>query len=88
MDRLGDELNRSLRFYVKETNQGVFSKFVLAGGSAMLPELKGYLQDRFNVPAEVHNPLAHIELGGKSIPNPPQLSTAIGLALRGAAVPK
>jgi type IV pilus assembly protein PilM len=86
LDRFGDELNRSLRFYVKETNQGIFNRFVLAGGSAILPELKGYLQDRFNIPVEVHNPLAYIELGGKSVPNPPQLAAAIGLALRGTVV--
>jgi len=88
LDKFGDELNRSLRFYVKETNQGMFNRFVLAGGSAPLPELKTYLEDRFNVPTEIHNPLSHMELGGKSVPNPPQLSAAIGLALRGVPIPK
>ena len=88
IEKFGDELNRSLRFYVKETNQGMFSRFVLAGGSAMLPELKTYLGDRFNVPVDIHNPFAQIDLAGKDVPNPPQMSAAIGLALRGAPIPK
>jgi type IV pilus assembly protein PilM len=89
LEKFGDELNRSLRFYVKETNQGLFSRFVLGGGSAMLPELKGYLEERFNIPVEVHNPFKNIDMGGKSVSNPPQLSAAVGLALRGSvALPK
>ena len=88
LEKFGDELNRSLRFYIKETNQGMFNRFVLAGGSAGLPELKTYLEERFNVPTEIHNPLSQIETGGKTIPNPPQLSAAIGLALRGAPIAK
>jgi type IV pilus assembly protein PilM len=88
IDKFGDELNRSLRFYVKETNQSMFTRLVLAGGSAMLPELKTFLEGRFNVPVETHDPLVHIDLGGLSVPNPPQLSTAVGLALRGAPILK
>ena len=85
LEKFGDELNRSLRFYVKETNQGLFSRFILGGGSAILPELKVYLEERFNIPVEEHNPFKNIDLGGKSVSNPPQLSAAIGLALRGSA---
>ncbi len=83
-DRLGDEINRSLRFYVKETGQSVFTHFVLTGGGVLLPGLDTYLNNKFNLPIELYNPFNQLD---SRVPieaeNPYQMAAAIGLAIRG-----
>ncbi len=84
MEKLGDEVNRSLRYYVKETGQSVFTHFVVTGGSSMLPGLDTSLSNKFNLPIEMYNPFNQLD---SRIPietdNPCQMATAIGLAIRG-----
>ncbi len=83
-EKLGDEINRSLRFYVKESGQSVFTHFVLMGGSAMLKDMDTYLSNKFNLPIELYNPFNQLD---SRVPiemdNPYQMVTAIGLAIRG-----
>jgi len=83
-DKLGDEINRSLRFYVKDSGQSVFTHIVLTGGSAMLTGLDTYLSNKFNLPMELYDPFNQLD---SRVPveagNPYQMSAAIGLAIRG-----
>ncbi len=81
-EKLGDEINRSLRYYVKETGQSYFQSMILSGGSAGLKGLDGYLKQKFNLPVSIYNPCAGLETGGKTIEEGSQLAVAIGLALR------
>lgn len=84
MEKLGDEINRSLRYYVKESGQSVFTHIVLTGGGVLLPGLDSYLSNKFNLPLELYNPFNQLD---SRVPietdNPYQMATAIGLAIRG-----
>jgi len=84
MEKLGDEINRSLRFYVKETGQSVFTHIVLTGGGAMLPGLDTFLNNKFNLPIEMYNPFNQLESRVSiDAENPYQMAAAVGLAIRG-----
>lgn len=84
IDKLGDEINRSLRYYVKESGQSIFTHFVMTGGGAALKDLDVYLNNKFNLPVELYNPFNQLD---SRVPvdcvNPPQMATAVGLAIRG-----
>jgi len=84
LEKLGDEINRSLRYYVKESGQSVFTHFVLTGGSAILPGMDTYLSNKFNLPIELYNPFNQLD---SRVPidaeNPYQMATSVGLAIRG-----
>lgn len=82
LDRLGDEINRSLRYYVKETGQSYFSTIYLTGGSAGLIGLKDYMEKRFNLPVSIYDPCLGLEKSDRVIPEGAQLAIAVGLALR------
>ncbi len=82
MNRLGDEINRSLRYYVKESGQSYFTRIVVTGGSAALIGLDSMLQDRFNLPVEVFNPFKLFQFDGNGQYGP-QFAVAFGLAMRG-----
>ncbi len=86
LEKLGDEISRSLRYYIKETGQSMFMKFILTGGTAGSKELQEYLQEKFNLPVESYNSLASLEGGAGRENNPWQYATAVGLALRAQAV--
>ncbi len=81
-ERLGDEINRSLRYYVKETGQSYFGSMILTGGSAPLKGLDTYLQKKFNLSTTLYNPCQGLDTGGKEIAEGAQLAVAVGLALR------
>lgn len=82
MDKLGDEINRSLRYYVKESGQNLFTKMILTGGTSALKGLDSMLNNKFKIPIEVYDPTSNLE--GISNGNyGPQFAVAIGLALRG-----
>ncbi len=83
-DQLRDEVNRSLRYYVKETGMSDIRMFFLTGGGSRLKDLSDYLHSKFNVPVVKWNPFEMIE-GGDAIPpdEAPQYAAALGLALRG-----
>jgi len=83
-EKLGDEINRSLRYYVKESGQSVFTHFVLTGGGANLIGLDTYLSNKFNLPIELYNPFNQLDSRIPiDTPNPYQMAAAIGLAIRG-----
>lgn len=85
LDKLYDEINRSIRYYVKETGQSGIMKFVLFGGTAGSQELCDYLAQRFSVPVDAYDPFSHLE-GHIDVKNRPQFATAVGLALRAQAI--
>jgi type IV pilus assembly protein PilM len=85
LDKLYDEINRSIRYYVKETGQSGVMKFVLFGGSASSQELCDYLSSRFSVPVEAYDPFKALE-GSTDVRNRPQFAAAVGLALRAQAI--
>ncbi len=75
--------------YLRTVNEaGAISRLMLCGGSALTPGLKEYLQRRFNVPAEIANPLARVAydpalFGGQDVMKvAPLLTVGIGLAMR------
>jgi type IV pilus assembly protein PilM len=85
LDKLGDEINRSLRYYVKETGQSIFTKFVLVGGLAESKELCEYLQQKFGVETVSYDPLAFFE-GAGEVRHRMQYAAAAGLAVRAQAI--
>ncbi len=85
LDRFGDEINRTLRYYVKETGQSMFQKFVVVGGGAALGEVEEYLQKKFNVAVEAFDPFSRMDVStGNGGGHPAQYSAAVGLAIREA----
>lgn len=83
LDRFGDEVNRTLRYYVKETGQSFFNRFVLLGGGAGLKEISSYLENKFRANVEVYDPFLHMEIvGGNGEGHPAQYAAAVGLAIR------
>jgi type IV pilus assembly protein PilM len=85
IDKLYDEINRSIRYYVKETGQSGLMKFVLFGGCAASQELCDFLASKFSVPAEAYDPF-HGRDGTIHVSNRPQFAAAVGLALRAQAI--
>ncbi|MBC8205060.1 type IV pilus assembly protein PilM [bacterium] len=82
IDKFGDEINRSLRYYVKETGQSLFNRIIMTGGSAALKGLDESLHNKFNIPVEMYNPIS--VYGEQSDGHyGPQFAVAFGLALRG-----
>ncbi|OQY27902.1 MAG: hypothetical protein B6244_09125 [Candidatus Cloacimonetes bacterium 4572_55] len=82
-ENLANEVTRSLRYYVKESGHNEFWKILLAGGSAKIPQLDEFLEEKLRVPVEVFDPTVQLEMGrGVSLDKEPQLAQAIGLALR------
>ena len=63
-------------------------RILLSGGSARVPGLLGFLNNRHQVPVDVVNPLQKLSydpglFNGESVENvAPALTVAIGLALR------
>ncbi|MBD3165513.1 type IV pilus assembly protein PilM [bacterium] len=83
LDRFGDEVNRTLRYYVKETGQSFFQKFVLVGGGAALPELEDFLGSKFNVTVDVYDPFTRMEVEAGNGEAPEGIyAGAVGIAIR------
>jgi type IV pilus assembly protein PilM len=83
LERFGDEVNRTLRYYVKETGQSHFNKFILVGGGSALNDLQEYLQTKFRADVEQYDPFAQMEMvGGNGDGHPGQYAAAVGLAIR------
>ena len=79
---LVDELRKTLRYYMKTSNQAFFNKFYLSGGSAQMIGLKDYIAENLNVELELFNPFNNVECA-LEIDNPYQYVVAIGMAIRG-----
>lgn len=78
-----DEVKNAINFFEKEFGAKI-NKIILAGGSALLPEIDKFFQKHFTAKVEIGNPLAKIEEGEK-LEKGKELfySNVIGLALRG-----
>jgi len=82
-EQIALEVKRSLRFYVKEAGNSDFRKILLVGGSAKIPGLPEYIHEQLNIPTEVFNPFANIEVSDRfKNSQDPQLALAVGLAMR------
>jgi len=81
-EKLSDEINRSLRYYIKESGESYFNNFLVTGGSAALPGLIQHLEERFHLPVSHYNPVQAFDTGNQNIENGPQLAVAVGLAMR------
>ena len=82
VERLGDEINRSLRYYVKEAGQSYFTQIVISGGSSALKGMDEMLKNRFNLPVVTHDPLKEYSFDRNGLYGP-QFAVAVGLAIRG-----
>ncbi len=83
-DNLVDEIRRSLRFYIKESNESFFQKILIMGGSAAIPGLAEFISNRLNVPAETYNPVSQLHHDMEhDVDNPAKYAVAIGYAMRG-----
>lgn len=89
LNQLVFEIRRSLGYYETRTGGKSFHKLYLAGGSARLANLGRHLQSNLGVPVEELNPLRGIEIDEdqkEQYAAAPQLTLALGLALRGGKV--
>ena len=75
-------MRKTLRYYMKTSNQAFFNKFYLTGGSAEMDGLKEYIAENLNVEIELLNPFDNTECS-IDIENPGQYAVAIGMAIRG-----
>ncbi|MDI6756805.1 MAG: type IV pilus assembly protein PilM [Endomicrobiia bacterium] len=77
------DIHRFLEFYLGQNPDAVFSRILLSGGTAGLPNLAAYVAKETNIPTEIFNPIARCE-GANLIPEKfqPSLATAFGLAMR------
>ncbi len=83
-DNLVDEIRRSLRFYIKESNESYFHKILLVGASTSIKDLDAFISNRLNVPAEIYNPVAQLHHDmHDDITDPGAYAVAIGYAMRG-----
>jgi len=82
-DDLVDEIRRSLRFYLKESNTSTFNRILLTGGAGATPGLAEYIQERLNIPVEFFNPLTQcLHKKDLEVPDPSKFSIAMGMAMR------
>ena len=81
-NKLSDELRKTLRYYMKSSNQAFFNKFYICGGSAYVPGLIDFIAGNLNIDIEILNPFeGNTEFS--DIENPAQYAVAFGCALRG-----
>jgi type IV pilus assembly protein PilM len=87
-DSLAIALDRAQAYLRTAGEAGSVTRIVLCGGSALTPGLVDFLNRRFNVPAEIANPLSRISYdpalfaGQDVLKVAPLLTVGIGLALR------
>lgn len=85
MDKLIDEVNRSLRYYVKETGQSFFNRIELVGGTAESGEIAESLANKFNIEVRAYDPFMFVE-GVQDVRQRPQFAAAVGLAQRAQGI--
>ena len=78
-----EEINKTIRYFEDKSGENI-KEIVLAGGSALLPEVDTYLSEKFGKKVRIANPREKVKNGrifGRK--NPPILfANVIGLALR------
>jgi type IV pilus assembly protein PilM len=83
-EQIVEELRRSLRYYVKEAGNSDYRKVILMGGGAKMKGLAPFIESKVNIPTEIFDPFVGLEMPEKlKDKQDPQLSLAIGLAMRG-----
>ncbi|MCX5801107.1 MAG: type IV pilus assembly protein PilM [Candidatus Eisenbacteria bacterium] len=91
-DDLVVTLDRALAYLKTSGEAGALTRLFLSGGSSRLQGLRELLAEKFNVPADIANPLSKINCdsslfeGGDPSTVAPVLTVAIGLALRRAGI--
>ncbi len=86
LDRLGAELDRTLRYFSSQARGGNFDRVILSGGSASLPGLGQFLGEALSAEVSVISPSETIKSSaGEELPCA-RFATALGLGLRGIGV--
>ena len=85
--RLHAEISRSINFYRSQQGGSAPTRLILTGGSAVLPQLDTFFEEKLHVSVEFLNPFNYVAVGGKI--DPEQLSVdafilaeTVGLVLR------
>ncbi len=86
-DAMAQQVSRSLQFFFSSNQYSNVDHIVLAGGSAMIPDIDEMIADRLGVHTSVANPFANMTLASRvkaqSLSNDaPALMIACGLAMR------
>jgi type IV pilus assembly protein PilM len=81
------EIQRSLDFYRATASTSAISKLLLCGGSARVPGLSRLIQERIEIPVEIADPFAQIEVASSLDEErlqelAPSLCVAVGLGMR------
>lgn len=87
MTRLHGEIVRSINHYRAQQQGAAPQQIFLAGGSASLPYLREFLQEKLSAPVEFFNPLRRVavanpELAREAAASAHSLGELVGLALR------
>ena len=85
LEKLGDEINRSLRYYVKETGQSFVHRIEMVGGSAESPEITEYLHEKFHIDVRAYDPFMNVD-GSQEVKHRSQFAAAVGLAARAQGI--
>ncbi len=101
LSELATELRRSLDYYRSRSQGRNVDRILLCGGTASMPDIDQFLSRELQVPVEVANPFAHLNISAKHYDAEylasigPLFAIAVGLAAREAifaanpiAVPK
>jgi type IV pilus assembly protein PilM len=87
LERLLGEVKLTIGYFRSLTGATAISRAVLAGGTAMLKNVRPFLADRLGVQVEILNPFKKVAVP-KNLVNvrkaAPMFATAVGLALRSA----
>ena len=85
---LAAEIQKTFDFFAATSADDRVTQLMLSGGCALTPNLRDVLQDRFNVPTEVMNPLRRVHYRESDFDSvwlqsvAPMLAVAVGLAAR------
>jgi type IV pilus assembly protein PilM len=85
LDKLGDEINRSLRYYVKETGQSFVHRIEMVGGMAESREIAESLHEKFKIEVRAFDPFVNVE-GSQDVRHRSQFAAAVGLAARAQGI--
>jgi type IV pilus assembly protein PilM len=87
-ERVAEEFQRSLDFYINDAVDVQLSRIYLSGGSSLVPQLPKAIQDRARVPVEIVDPFIRVVVDNRRFDveylraNAPVATVAFGLALR------
>lgn len=84
---LGQQIGRSMQFFLSSSAHRSIDQVILAGGSASIPAVDRYVEEALGIPTIVANPFVNMAIAPRVKPqtlhnDAPSLMTACGLALR------